>query len=192
MNGRAEAEASFVDYVRADVAALSSVAFLLTGNRQAAEDLVQETLLRIVGRWARITAEGDPRRYVRRVMYHQHVSLWRRARLRIVPVAEPPERAVPDIAHDAEVAVSVRAALARLTPRQRAVLVLRYFEDRTERETAEILDCAVGTVKSNVRDALARLRAVAPELVGLAAGPAGPAGRTGRMDATPATGSDRG
>ena len=158
-------EASFLEYVRADTAALSRAAFLLTGDRQSAEDLVQETLLRVVGRWSRIVATGDPRPYVRRVLYHQHVSLWRRARLRVVPMASPPDRRVPDVADTCDIAVSVSAALARLAPRQRAVLVLRYFEDRTERETAEILGCGVGTVKSQTRDALARLRSVAPELL---------------------------
>jgi RNA polymerase sigma-70 factor (sigma-E family) len=164
LTGVGDPETSFLEYMRADTAALSRVAFLLTGDRQLAEDLVQETLLRVVGRWGRIVATGDPRPYVRRVMYHQHVSLWRRARLRIVPMEHPPDRRVPDVADAADVAVSVSAALAKLAPRQRAVLVLRYFEDRTERETAEILGLGIGTVKSHTRDALARLRVIAPDL----------------------------
>jgi len=157
-------EESFLQYVRADTAALSRSAYLLTGDRHLAEDLVQETLLRVVGRWPRIVAAGDPRPYVRQVLYHQYVSWWRRARLRLVPVASPPEGIVPDPADASTVAVAVTAALDRLSPRQRAVLVLRYFEDRTEQETAEILGCRVGTVKGHVRDALARLRTIAPEL----------------------------
>jgi RNA polymerase sigma-70 factor (sigma-E family) len=164
VTARDDEEASFLEYVRADTAALSRAAFLLTADRQLAEDLVQETLLRVVGRWRRIVAAGDPRPYVRRVMYHQHVSLWRRSRTRLVPVVEPPDRQVPDPAESSDVALLVHAALARLAPRQRAVLVLRYFEDRTERETAEIMGCRVGTVKSHTRQALARLRSMAPEL----------------------------
>jgi RNA polymerase sigma-70 factor (sigma-E family) len=156
--GVGDEEASFLEYVRADTAALSRAAFLLTGDVQLAEDLVQETLLRVVGRWRRIAAGGDPRPYVRRVMYHQHVSLWRRARLRPVPMAEPPDRAVPDTTEASDIAVTVTAALAKLSPRQRAVMVLRYFEDRTEQETAEILGCRIGTVKGHAKEALARLR----------------------------------
>lgn len=158
------AEESFLEYVRADAIALSRAAFLLTRDRQLAEDLVQETLLRVIGRWNQITRAGDPRPYVRRVMYHQHVSWWRRSRGRSQPVAEPPDQVGPDRTGAWDDSVIVCAALTRLTPRQRAVVVLRYFEDRTERETAEILGCRVGTVKSTTRDALVKLRSVVPDL----------------------------
>lgn len=173
-------EASFLEYLRVDVTALSRTAYLLTGDRHLAQDLVQETLLRVVGRWSRITAVGDPRGYVRRVMVNQHVSWWRRSRLRTLPVADPPERASPDHADTSDLSVSVCAALARLSPRQRAVLVLRFLEDRTERETAELLGCRIGTVKSHTRQALSTLRRIAPDLA-VAAGmvsDSGPAGET--------------
>ena len=159
-----DAEESFRAYVRARTPALSRVAFLLTGDRHLAEDLVQETLLRVAGRWRRIVAGGDPDAYVRRTLYHQHVSVWRRSRRRPVPIAEPPEGHLPDPSAAIASRLSVHAALARLAPRQRAVVVLRYFEDLSEGQTAEILGCGVGTVKSQTRDALARLRRVAPEL----------------------------
>ena len=160
-----DAEESFLAYVRERVAALSRIAFLLTGDRHLAEDLVQETLLRVVGRWGRIAAGGDPDAYVRRALYHQHVSAWRRHRGRTERLETHPERAGPDEAGAVTDSLAVRAALATLAPRQRAVIVLRYFEDLTEAQTADVLGCRVGTVKSQTRDALARLRKVAPGLL---------------------------
>lgn len=161
-----EPERSFEAYVHARSAALSRIAFLLTGDRHLAEDLVQQTLLRVAGRWKRVVAGGDPDPYVRRVLYTQHVSWWRRARrVPEVRLDAPPQPAVPDHSGDVVLAVAVQQALARLGPRQRAVLVLRYFEDLSEAQAAEVLGCRVGTVKSQVRDALARLRRLAPELL---------------------------
>ena len=162
-----DTEDSFASYVRDRIAALSRIAYLLTGDEHLAEDLVQETLLGVVGRWRRITAGGDPDAYVRRALYHQHISLWRRGRRRPVLVHEPADRAVPDPTATVADGLTLRRALARLAPGQRAVLVLRYYEDRTEVEVAELLGCRVGTVKSQTRDALARLRRFAPELVEL-------------------------
>ncbi|WP_018349280.1 SigE family RNA polymerase sigma factor [Longispora albida] len=160
------AEDSFREYVAGRLAAWSRVAYLLTGDRHHAEDLVQITLVRVARHWERVIAGGDPDAYVRRVMYSQHVSVWRRRWRGTDLYAEPPERAVPDHAAGVETAFMVRAALARLSRKQRAVLVLRYYEDMTEVATAEALGCSVSTVKSSVRDALARLRVLAPELSG--------------------------
>lgn len=158
---------SFEAYVRGRTVALSRIAYLLTGDHHLAEDLVQQTFLSVAGRWQRLVAEGDPDPYVRRVLYHQHISWWRRARrIRHVPLAGV-DRPLPDRTDQVGVTVAVQRALARLGPRQRAALVLRYFEDLTEVETAEILGCRVGTVKSQVRDGLARLRTLAPELAEL-------------------------
>lgn len=157
--------ATFEEYVAARAPALARTAYLLTGDHHAAEDLVQSTLLKAAGAWHRIEGEPDP--YVRRILHTQAISSWRRRRARVAEVfAEaPPEQGT----HDPDVAlrVAVRAALARLTPKQRSVLVLCYVEDLTEAQTAEVLGIGVGTVKSNTRDALARLRAVAPELADL-------------------------
>jgi RNA polymerase sigma-70 factor (sigma-E family) len=162
-----EAEESFHAYVTGRLAAWSRVAYLLTGDRHAAEDLVQATLIRVAARWARISAIGDPDAYVRRTMYTQHVSMWRRRWRDTVLRAEPPERTAPDNTASLAGAMVVRQALARLAPRQRAVLVLRYFEDLTEVQAADVLGCSVSTVKSQTRAALARLRATAPELAEL-------------------------
>ncbi|HEX5595008.1 MAG TPA: SigE family RNA polymerase sigma factor [Micromonosporaceae bacterium] len=158
------ARVAFGDFVRAEIAALTRTAFLLTGDRHLAEDLVQVALERAAVRWERV---DDPRAYVRRVLYTQSASWWRRRK------ARPPETltdAVPDRVTggpEPEERLVLRQALARLTARQRAVLVLRYFEDRTEVETARLLGCSVGTVKSQTRHALGRLRLLAPELADL-------------------------
>ena len=164
-----EPAVSFDTYVRARTAALTRVAYLLTGDHHLAEDLVQQTLLRTGGAWTRIVADGDPDPYVRRALYHLHVSWWRRAqrRIREVGMDAADDRAGPGDPADAVVAAdTVRRTLARLAPRQRAVVVLRYYEDLTEVQAAEVLGVSVGTVKSQTRDALARLRRLAPELDG--------------------------
>nr|BFE63277.1 SigE family RNA polymerase sigma factor [Dactylosporangium thailandense] len=162
-----KAEESFHTYVSGRLAALSRTAYLLCGDRHTAEDLVQATLVKVARHWERVVAGGDPDPYVRRAMVSQHVSLWRRRWRRVHLVAEPPERPGPDESSGIDTAVAVQAALARLAPRQRAVLVLRYFEDLTEVATAEVMRCSVSTVKSQTRDALAALRAKAPELAEL-------------------------
>jgi RNA polymerase sigma-70 factor (sigma-E family) len=159
------AKESFEEYVRARTGALSRIAYLLTGDHHLAEDLVQQTLLQVVGRWPRLVAAGDPDPYVRRVLYHQHISWWRR---RHEIARDIGERSAADPSDAVVVAVAVRRALLRLAPRQRAVLVLRYFEDLTEAQAAEMLGISIGTVKSQARDGLARLRAIAPELASLA------------------------
>jgi RNA polymerase sigma-70 factor (sigma-E family) len=155
-------EESFRAYVAARLVSLSRAAYLLTGDRHLAEDLVQSTLATVAARWERVCAGGDPDPYVRRVLYTRHVSWWRRRRLLDDPHADPPDRPGPDATAAVDVSVTVRAALARLAPRQRAVLVLRYFEDLTEAQTAEVMGIGLGTVKSSTRAALARLRTVAP------------------------------
>jgi len=159
----AHLRASFDEYVRARTPALLRIAYLLTGNAHDAEDLVQAALSQAALRWRRV---DDPEAYVRRVIYTTSVSRWRRLRARPPETLtdRPPERAtVPD--HDTRLVMAT--ALRRLTPRQRAVLVLRYYEDRTEAEVALMLGVAVGTVKSQTRHALRRLREIAPELAEL-------------------------
>ncbi|MEV4760769.1 SigE family RNA polymerase sigma factor [Micromonospora sp. NPDC049559] len=162
--GRERKRLAFGEFVRAEITALTRTAYLLTGDRHHAEDLVQVALARAAVRWERI---DDPGAYVRRVLYTQSASWWRWRR------ARPPEAltgTVPDRAvtgSEPELRLVLLQALARLTARQRAVLVLRYYEDRTEVETAALLGCAVGTVKSQTRHALERLRTLAPELAEL-------------------------
>lgn len=154
---------SFEEFVRVRSGALGRTAFLLTGNRHDAEDLLQSALSRAAVRWGRV---DDPEAYVRRALYTQAVSRWRALRRRPVEtLGPPPEGAAPGA--DVDLRVVLHQALRRLTPRQRAVLVLRFYEDHSESATAELLGCSVGTVKSQTRHALARLRALSPELADL-------------------------
>jgi RNA polymerase sigma-70 factor (sigma-E family) len=154
----------FRQFVGASGGRLIRVAMALTGDHHAAEDLLQGALTRAAARWAKI--EGDPEAYMRRAMYHAQITIWRRRqRLRETPTAHVPER--PD--HRDEIGatdrrLALRHALMRLGPRQRAVLVARYFEDLSEEQTAALLGCSSGTVRSQLHRALARLRQIAPEL----------------------------
>ncbi|MFI5916696.1 SigE family RNA polymerase sigma factor [Dactylosporangium sp. NPDC051541] len=150
----------FAEFVAARSHVLLRAAWLLTGDAAAAEDLLQTALARSWRHWDRIAAAGHPEAYVRRVLYNTYLSWWRRHWRGELPTAAPPERAGPeDIAAASAARDGLRRALARLTPRQRAVVVLRYVEDRTVAETAELLGCSAGTVKTLAFRALETLRA---------------------------------
>lgn len=146
--------AEFEEFVAARRGALLRTAYLLTGDRADAEDLVQSALLKVVPKWGRIKDSPEP--YVRRVLARESVNRWRRRRWREVTTDAVPER----MYHDSTDRIALFEDLRRLSPRQRAVLVLRYLDDLTEADTAVALGISVGTVKSNVRDALAHLRSV--------------------------------
>ena len=167
MRDASEAPASFDDFVASRYAALTRTAYLLTGDHHDAEDLVQTALVKAVGVWRRI--EDDPEPYVRRILVNENVSRWRRHRGREVVSAAPYDDR-PEVTADPDRSLVLADALARLTPKQRTVLVLRFYDDLTERQTAQVLGIGLGTVKSQTRDALARLRAVAPEVAELVAG----------------------
>ena len=157
-DGETESFAAFVGTRRP---ALLRTAFLLTGNVEDAEDLVQVALLKAVPQWGRISDRPEP--YVRRILAREAVTGWRRRRWRELITSEVPENPTRDPDHARRLAV--QAALMALPPRQRAVVVLRFYEDLTERETAVALGISIGTVKSQVRDALVSLRTRLPELV---------------------------
>ncbi|MER7574149.1 SigE family RNA polymerase sigma factor [Streptomyces sp. NPDC126514] len=164
-----EAQAGFREFVENRSSALLRTAVLLSGgDRHAGEDLLQNALIKAAGRWHRIE---EPEAYVRQILYRQQISRWRlKWRRRELSVAEPPEAgARTDDSAAADLRLVMRGALARLTPRQRTVLVLRYFEDLPEAEVAALLGCSVGTVRSTTHRSLARLRALAPELAALTA-----------------------
>lgn len=156
-----EAKARFGEFARARTAALIRVAYLLTGDQHAAEDLVQSALAKTYARWGSIRHE-DPEGYVRTVMYREQVSWWRRRRHRETVVGTPVDRACPDGSEGVDLRLAMRDALLRLPPAHRAVLVLRYFEDLTESQVAEVLDCSVGTVRSRTHRAVSRLRELLP------------------------------
>jgi RNA polymerase sigma-70 factor (sigma-E family) len=154
-------EQQFEAFVAARWSALTRTAYLLTGNHHDAEDLVQRALMKVAPRWGKLRDNPEP--YVRRVMYNENVSRWRRRRPVERLVRETPER--PAFDDDATTRQALREALDRLTPKQRAVLVLRFYEDLSEVETAAMLGVGVGTVKSQTRHALERLRVLAPDVV---------------------------
>ena len=171
--GEAADETDFSAFVVARGPALLRLAVLLTADADTAQDLVQDALVRVLPRWSRVAAHGNPEAYVRAALRSAWIDSWRRRRREVV-VADAPADAMLAVAADgaeadglggAAVRLSVEAALARLTERQRAVLVLRFYEDLTEAETARLMRCSVSTVKSQTRRALGRLRALAPDLV---------------------------
>ena len=148
----------FREFVVTRSPALLRTALLLTGHEASAQDLVQAALLRTWSRWERIE-RGAEAAYVRRVMVSTFL-VWRRRRWRgEIPVSRMPEPtgSVDDFA-DADTRAAVAAALARLPARQRAAVVLRYFDDLSEADAAQALKCSIGTVKSQTSKALANLR----------------------------------
>lgn len=149
---------SFEEYVAARGPALWRSAWLLTGDAHRAEDLVQATLLKCWSRWLRLsTRDGSIDAYVRRVLVTTYTDWWRRRWTGEVPTEELPERSWTDEGLAAE-RRDVLAALARLPRAQRAVVVLRYYDDLTEAQTADALGVSVGTVKSHTSRALKALR----------------------------------
>jgi RNA polymerase sigma-70 factor (sigma-E family) len=167
MDERAERE--FRQYVAARQAGLFRVALLLTGHREDAEDLLQASLVKLALHWTRLSTSDSVDAYVRKILYHQQVGRWRTRgrRARWAHAEAPLATTVSDPAGDSALRLSVARILGQLTKRQRAVIVLRYFEDLPESEVAEILGCSVGTVRSQTHRTLARLRAAWPELTSI-------------------------
>ncbi|MEW1909293.1 SigE family RNA polymerase sigma factor [Kitasatospora sp. NPDC085895] len=135
----------------------------MTGDPHRGEDLLQDCLVKLYVRWPRLAA--DPHAYLRRMLANGSISRWRRRRRELL-TAETPDTADPTgdpagrgLGPDGE----LRRALLALPDRQRAVVVLRYVEDLSEKETAAVLGCTVGSVKSHNSRAMARLRAALPE-----------------------------
>ncbi|GAA1759104.1 SigE family RNA polymerase sigma factor [Nocardioides hankookensis] len=145
--------------------ALLRTAVLLTGDRQRAEDLVQEALTQVALRWRRL-ADEHPDAYARQVIVRRNISWWRKHRREVV--ADVPDLGASTGAEaSADRRMLLDLALDRLSPRQRATVVLRYYDDLSERETADVLGVSVGTVKSQTHVALRRLREASPELADL-------------------------
>jgi RNA polymerase sigma-70 factor (sigma-E family) len=154
----------FREFAAMNGPALLRSAYVLTGDRHRAEDLLQDVLAKLASRWHRIEPSGDSGAYARKVLYREFCSWWRVRRHHERPVAEPPDAMVDDFADRADLRVALASALLCLPPKQRALLTLRYYEDQTEAETARIMGCAVGTVKSQTHKALQRMRALLPDL----------------------------
>lgn len=153
---REDAE-TFDAFVRARLPHLLRFGRALTGSEHAAADLVQDALERTLVKWPKITSE-DPEGYVRRAMVNRSISVWRKLRRERL-TDQLPQSSYDDPEHDG----ALLDALRRLPPRQRAVIALRYYEDLTEAQTAAILGCSVGTVKSQASQAMSRLRSLLGE-----------------------------
>lgn len=182
---RAELDAEFASYVRARERQFLRAAYLVCGDAHLAEDLLQQALVKLASRWDKVRTES-PGAFVRKILYRDAVSSWRRTRRErsgLEPVeriddglgaGSPPGRHCWDGRHGADggtdvgssvgARVDMHRALGALTPKQRAVVVLRFFEDRSEREAAEVMGVSVGTVKSQTHGALGRLRSSIPSL----------------------------
>jgi RNA polymerase sigma-70 factor (sigma-E family) len=150
---------AFRGYVAARSPALLRTAYLLTGNRADAEDLLQTALAKTYLAWDRIREREALDGYVRRTMVNTQTSWWRRRKVTEYPTEEVPEQRDPrDATADLALHDALWTALGQLPARQRATVVLRYYEDLSEAETAAVLGVSVGTVKSTTSRALAKLR----------------------------------
>jgi RNA polymerase sigma-70 factor (sigma-E family) len=153
----------FTEFVVARSPSLIRLAYVLTSDQGAAEDLLQSALIKAAAHWGRIRT--SPEGYVRRIMYREQVGRWRhRARRPETVMAQVPDQAAADPAVSLEARLTLQDALRTLPPGKRAVLALRYLEDRSESQVAEILGCSVGTVRSQTHKAITELRSVLPSL----------------------------
>lgn len=149
----------FDDFVVARSSALLRTAYLLTHDHASAEDLLQTALTKAWFAWGRI--DGNPEAYVRRILVNTYATWWRRKWNGELATEELPERhddQVSDAGDQVSAAQDLWQAMERLPRRQRAVVVLRFFEDLSVAETADQMGCSTGTVKSQLSKALAKLR----------------------------------
>ncbi|MFJ4919795.1 SigE family RNA polymerase sigma factor [Streptomyces sp. NPDC088725] len=154
-----DADTAFTAYVQERRASLYATAYHLTGDRFEAEDLLQSALFSTYRAWDRISDKAAVGGYLRRTMTNLHISAWRRRKLNEYPTEELPETVGDtDAMRGTELRAVLWQALARLPELQRTMLVLRYYEGRTDPEIADILDISVGTVKSSIWRSLRRLR----------------------------------
>ncbi len=149
---------TFEEFVSGRSSRLWRTAWLLTGDAHKAEDLLQTALLKAWRRWDEISRDGSVEGYVRRTLVTTYTDWWRRRWTGEVPTETLPDTASSHAADLAALRHDVASALAQLTRGQRAVVVLRYFDDLTEVQTAEALGCSVGTVKSQMSRAMTALR----------------------------------
>ncbi|SDT23027.1 SigE family RNA polymerase sigma factor [Jiangella sp. DSM 45060] len=153
-------DSAFEQYVEVRQVRLLRLAYLLTGDQHAAEDLLQTTLAKLYLAWNRVERAGSVDAYTRRIMLNERSSRWRRAAQRFERSTDAvPERPVlDDFDHTLAERDALWSVVRELAPRQRATVVLRFYEDLGEQEIADLLGCSVGTVKSQTSRALATLR----------------------------------
>jgi len=163
-DGRDDLESSFTRWASDRQLALLRTAVLLTGDHHRAEDLVQDALSKVAARWSRLRHQY-PEAYARQVIVRTNISWWRKQRREVVAEVDAGAMSAAESTVDRRILLD--HALARLTPRQRTTVVLRYYDDLSERETADALGVSLGTVKSTTHDALRRMRETSPELADL-------------------------
>jgi RNA polymerase sigma-70 factor (sigma-E family) len=154
----ADIDERFAAYVRDRGEHHLRTAVLLTGDWHAAEDLVQESLVKLYRAWPKLRLDGAPDAYLRQIMVNTQRSWWRARWRRETPAGELPETVIADFADGSALAAEVRQALQALPRQQRAVLVLRYFADLPEAEVAHLLGCSLGTVKKHTHRGVQALR----------------------------------
>ncbi|HET6668228.1 MAG TPA: SigE family RNA polymerase sigma factor [Intrasporangium sp.] len=156
-------DAEFSAWMTARQPSLTRTAYLLTGDHHSAEDLVQATLAKVYLHWDKVQRREMVDAYARRILVNENNSVWRRAwKRREVTIAEVPDRVANDEPPDEGRSAALWRFVQTLPKRQRAVIVLRYYEELSEAETADVLGISVGTVKSQASRALASLREQAP------------------------------
>jgi RNA polymerase sigma-70 factor (sigma-E family) len=168
-----ERDADFAAYMQARQSSLLRTAYLLTGDRHTAEDLVQTAFAKLYLSWDRVQRRELVDGYVRRILVNEHNSLWRRPFKRREVVAERLPEAHAVDRHDTGESAALWSFVQTLPRRQRAVIVLRYYEDLSEAETADVLGISVGTVKSQASRALAAMRSRVHDHPGLSRDTAG-------------------
>lgn len=151
-------EAEFREFAIGRWPALVRFAYGLTGDAGHAEDLAQITLAKAYASWARVRRADDPDAYVRRILINAHHTRFRKRRVRETSGPRLPEPVTDDATAALDQRSDLMAALLELPPKQRAVVMLRYWDGLTETQTAAVLGCSVGTVKSQASRALAKLR----------------------------------
>lgn len=165
---KADDHESFTAWATERQAALVRTAVLLTGDHQRAEDLAQEALTKVAMRWHKLR-DGHPDAYARTILVRDNISWWRKHRRERIGLNDRDDRPMGSAVAASDRQILVRSALAQLTPKQRATIVLRFYDDLSEAQAAEALGVSVGTIKSTTHLALRRLREAAPELAELLA-----------------------
>jgi RNA polymerase sigma-70 factor (sigma-E family) len=154
----AKLDGEFREFMHARWPFMVRLAYGLTGDQGHAEDVAQAAFARAYASWPRVSRAGDPDAYVRQIVVNENRNRFRKRRVTERLTDAPPEVAAADVMRHCDERSVLIAALQRLGPRQRAVIVLRYWMDLTEHETAAVLNCSTGTVKSQASRALAALR----------------------------------
>jgi RNA polymerase sigma-70 factor (sigma-E family) len=155
---KAQFDQEFREFMHARWPTMVRLAYGLTGDLGHAEDVAQSAFARACASWPRVRRSGNPEAYIRQIVINEHRNRFRKRRVAERLTSSPPEHGTADVTRESDERSDLIAALQHLAPRQRAVIVLRYWMDMTEAEAAAALNCSVGTVKSQASRALATLR----------------------------------